>query len=302
MRTNAIIRIILFVFLIILLLGILAVGIGAYTFSFLPGWFSRWAGYDAWGDDALMATVAPDGSGDASVAIPADAIKALDIQWVSGSITIETADTDEITISEPAGLTEDEQLRYRVSGDRLIIAFCREKFWSSHFFSFGTNFGARKHLVVTVPQDWDCRELSIDAVSADCTISNLSIGELEMDNVSGTYRLNDLNCQEVSFDTTSGGITYTGTLTYFDCDSVSGDCALQLSNTPRKVSHDAVSGDCILTLPEDAGFTAELDSLSGQLSSEFKDSVTRNGKLIRGDESCEIDSDTMSGDLTLKVG
>ena len=57
----------------------------------------------------------------------------------------------------------------------------------------------------------------------------------------------------------------------------------------------------VLTLPADCGFSASMDSLSGNITTEFE-TTNVNGSYVYGDGSCIIDADTMSGNITIRKG
>ena len=119
----------------------------------------------------------------------------------------------------------------------------------------------RKNLVVTVPAGWAAEDISIDNVS----------GELDF---SGFCR-----SAEVS--------------------TVSGDCTLTLTSAPNSIDLDSVSGQLVVALPENTGFTANLDSLSGKLYSDF--ATTYQDDTMRYlDGACKISMDSVSGDLRIR--
>lgn len=71
---------------------------------------------------------------------------------------------------------------------------------------------------------------------------------------------------ELSADTTSGSLTLDGAFETIDFDTTSGALHLTTSILPRDISCDTVSGGVTLTLPENGGFSATLDSVSGDLT------------------------------------
>ena len=79
-------------------------------------------------------------------------------------------------------------------------------------------------------------------------------------------------------------------------DSVSADCVLNLSNVPTSVDMDGVYGNLEISLPENAGFSARLQSASGKLSTDFEG--TRNGKsFVSGDGACKVTVSGVSGNV-----
>lgn len=263
MKGSAITRIVLYSILLLLLIGILLAGLGVglaiRTLDYLPG--LHWGGMSG-------GTVAESGS------VAAEQIREIEVEWVGGSITIEPGDTDTITFSESSYGSGCEPMVWKQSGSKLHIQFNNLR-WS-----IGIHVAYEKDLVITVPRDWIGQELDISCVSADVTVR-------------------DGNFYSVDFDTVSGDLRYTGRLDTLDCESVSGNCIAVLTQTPSELSLDSVSGNLDVTLPEDTGYTATIDSLSGKLSSEF---LTAWGDHTYGDGRCRIDADTLSGDLRIRKG
>lgn len=222
-------------------------------------------------------------------------IRQLEIEWVSGSITIQTADTDTITFTENYYADDAKPMVWKQSGDKLILQFQESGFSIS---LFGNNT-VSKDLTVTVPADWSCDELSIDSVSAEINAAGLVCDTMDLNNVSGTCSFEDCMVQELELETVSGKVTYTGILDSLDCDSVSADCEIHAQNSPSQIDLDGVSCDLILYLPEGCGFTVDTDSASGDFESDFS-TTSKNGKYIYGDGSCKISADSVSGDIIIR--
>ena len=278
MRTNAIIRIVIFSLVIFILLGILAVGLGIGMFIFRvdSGYSGTYSGTQA-------------SSGEVSAA----EVQNLNIEWVNGSITIQPGDTDTITFAETGNFSDNEQLVWQQSGNTLTIQFSKPRV------SFGIEFDGSKDLVITVPQDWQCEELDINSVSAKIEVSNLTAYEIDLENVSGNCIFENCGTNELTVETVSGNVTYDGTLYTMDCSTVSANCTLKTNACPRELSLDSVSGDLILELPEECGFSASIDSMSGSISSEFESTATKDYHT-HGDGSCRITADTLSGDIIIR--
>jgi len=275
MKRNAIVRIIIFSFIILILVSILLVGLGAGMYTYRVDYQS-----EAY---AL-------GSGE----IPANEVKDIEIEWAAGSITIETADTDKISFHESGGKDSDPMV-YQQRGDKLIIEFQTGKV------VFGFTSAHSKDLVVTVPNDWTCSELSVDAASADLTVNGMNASDVELNMASGDSQFTRCNIYELSMDCASGEVIYDGTLYVLDCDAASGKVSAVFDNIPKSINFDGASADLELTLPSNAGFTVEMEGLSSDFSSEFE-TVRTNGRYICGDGKCSIEVDGLSGDLTIRKG
>lgn len=283
MKANAIVRIVLFsiaiVILISILLGVLLVHEFAYNFdwSILSGEFSQ----------VNEGTLASSGS------VSADGIRDIEIEWAAGSVTLRPGDTDTITFFETDGLSEKDKMVWRQTGDKLVIHFSQTENY------FGINIDRSKDLLITVPRDWVCDDLEINAASARVDITNMTINGVNFNGASGDCHFSNCHVGELDVDTASGNIRFTGTLESLDCDAASASCIIHVTNVPLRIEADMASGDLDLTLPEDCGFTVSLDALSGNFSSDFA-TTTQNGNYVHGDGSCRISVTAMSGDVTIR--
>lgn len=286
MKTNAIVRIVLFSLAILVLLGILLAGLAANLLRFIPGEIDN----DMDTDPIVGGNLASSGIVDAAK------IKEIEIEWVSGSITIQPGDTDSIEFSESEVTKEKYKMVWKQSGSTLKIQYCKD---SVSFPSFGINVDVSKDLVITVPQDWVCDSLEIDAASATVNISNMTISEMEFDGASGACTFENCAVGELSMDTVSGDVDFSGTLNVLDFDGASASCRIQVTNVPNMIDIDTASGDLDLYLPEECGFSCKLTSMSGNFTSDYS-TTTQNGHHVYGDGSCRINVDAMSGDVSIR--
>lgn len=270
MKTNAIVRIIIFSIVILLLLSILGVGIAAKILMV---------------DRITYA----DGSETSSGSVDADTVSKLSIDWISGSITIRPADVTEITFTEQIDGSTDPMV-FLQAGDTLKISYWKDQ----NRFPFGAI--PDKDLLIEVPRNWQCDLLEIDTASADVDAEGLTFGKVEFDGASGEFDFRECVVDSMDVDTASGDIRFNGSLNTLECDAASADCELVLRNCPNRIDLDTASGNLDLTLPENCGFTANMEALSGRLDSDF--AVSRvDDTLICGDGSCRIDISAMSGDV-----
>ena len=129
-------------------------------------------------------------------------------------------------------------------------------------------------------------------------VRDLSLEDLEFQGVSGKFDLENCKIGELSMETVSGKVTMNGQVREVECESVSANCELELTNVPREISMEGVSGSLELTLPAEAGFTVKMDGLSKNLDTDF--AVTaRDGKFIAGDGRCRIEIEGISGNARI---
>lgn len=275
MKTNAIVRIVIFSIVILVLLSILGAGIAASQF------IARW-------DSSFTSS---EGTASSTGTVNADEIRTLSIEWAAGTITICPSDVSTITLTETCG-NNDDPMTWTQTGSTLKISSLKDY----GFFHVGNI--PSKDLLIEVPRDWECGTLEIDTAAADLIVENLTIYKVDFDGASGVFEFNGCNVDAIEIDTASGDIYFDGSLNTLDCDAASADCEIILTNHPARIEMDMASGDLDLTLPGDCGFTANLESLSGSLNSDFEVSHTGKG-IVAGDGSCRIDVSAMSGDVTI---
>lgn len=288
MRTNAVIRIVAYSLAIILLLSIL-IGVLFFGLYFNGGRVQTYRS-----EENILPT-----EGQVTQFQFSDDIKNIEIEWVSGSITVRPRETvNGIYVAEHMGNDVTKTMVCKQSGQTLKIQFSDE---SIKFPSFGINVDYSKDLTIDVPADWVCNSLEIDTASAEVVVENITMEEFDFDGASGICRLNDCNVEEIDIDTASGNVYFTGTLDVLNCDAASADCSITAFNIPRSIEMNAASGDLELVLPPDTGFTCSMDTMSGDFESDFEFG-RHDGVYIHGDGDCEINVSAMSGDVSILKG
>lgn len=276
MKANAITRIVIYFVLILVLLGILLSGLGVGVLRFDLGGLSG-------------EYITGEGAVDAST------IENIEIEWVSGDIDIHVATdgSDQIRFSESGNAGEDLRMVWERKGTTLIIKYSKPSI------RIGFISTPDKDLDVIFPAGWYCDNLDLSTVSGSVNITLLSANEIELESVSASCKL-DCTAKDVSLNTVSGKVEYHGEVETLECESVSADCSvILLDSVPERLTLNAVSGDLIVGMTETMGFSATLDSLSGNIYSDFN-TTTQNGKKIYGDGSCQISADTVSGNINIK--
>ena len=278
MKRNAIVRIVLYSILALSLVGVL---IGGIAFK----------GYTAPGVVIRSSTVAP-------VVLQnhfdAQDIDRLKIDWAAGKIVIVPVEGSQIAVTEEL-LGEDDEMVLKLDGSTLYVEYSEN--------AVSLNFGSthKKNLYITVPQDWICKELEIDAASATVQAELLTIQKVESSTASGNHTFRDCKVEKLKLETVSGNLDYSGTLDKLDFGGVSAQADVVLNNFPKSIDVETVSGDLNLTLPKECGFTLEKDSVSGHFSSELE-TRKENGKYVYGDGQCKIEVEGVSANITIRKG
>ena len=296
MKRNALIRIILWSFVLLVLIGLFG-GLMEDAFDHVP---ERTRYREQAPTEALVpAETVYSGSTGGKQAFPVS-ITGLEIEWVVGDILIQSGDTDEIIVKEEGVSDPKYTMVLRQQKDTLKIIFCEEE-GIGDFIGFGSSADLSKDLTITVPKNWICDSLEIGCASATVEVNDLTIREVDFDGASGTCEFENCHVTEMDIDTASGDVRFIGSLLTLDCDAASADVYAVLSNIPSRLDLDTMSGDLDITLPADAGFALSIDAASSDFESDFE-TINKNGNYVCGDGRCRINVSALSGDVSIRKG
>lgn len=226
-----------------------------------------------------------------NVSFDASDVKKLHIEWVSGNVTVKTADQHNVTFR----VDGDSALpfSYRLNGNELELRYpADDVIWKPAWGS--------KNLTITVPQSWYARETRIEVTSAVVEVDGLSTEELKLDSTSGPITASGLCCDQIVASTVSGSVILEGTAEELKLDTTSGRCQAELDERVREIELDSVSGELELILPESLGFEAEVDTVSGSFRSDIPTTASSKGVYTCGNGECGISVDTVSGSITIQ--
>lgn len=281
MKSSAIVRIVIYVIVIILLCGLLAIGLGISRFG-LP--FSIPIHFG--GRDDLTA-----GGG----SVNADLIENIEIEWASGEVILRAdPESESITFAEKGSTAEKWPMGYRVKGNTLLLCFSAE-----NTFQFGFSSSGSKTLEITVPADWVCNKLEIDSAATDATVTDLTVRKIDLDSAANQFTFENCHISILDVDGASNKLEVTGYLEELDCDGMSTKITAVLTNTPDRVDLDGMSSKLDLTLPDDCGFYVKMEGLSNHFTSDF-DTQIQNNAYIYADRRCQITVDGMSSEVVIR--
>jgi len=148
-------------------------------------------------------------------------------------------------------------------------------------------------------------DLSVDTGSGDVALSGVKTTNLSVDTGSGNVRVNSLTASALEVDTGSGDVTVLGAaVRVVNIDTGSGDIEVGLTTGIDDLSVNTGSGDVDVSAPGSLGATVEIETSSGDITTEFPLQVTRKGRDglsgTIGNGKGRISIDTASGDVTLK--
>ena len=220
--------------------------------------------------------------------------RSIDIEWISGSVTVELYDGEGIELKEALadGGAVSVPMEWRVDEDDSTLDILSQPKLLS--------VSEEKHLTVKLPRSMVLHELDVETVSAAVSVDltdedTLTLNELDVTSISGTVYVNAANAGEISLSTTSGAISGSVRTQNLEADSISGSVELTLDVLPTELDMETSSGPVTLTLP--AGNTApslfvEFRTTSGQFTSDVP--VTH-----MKDAPWELK--TVSGDVTIAL-
>lgn len=325
MRTAGIIRIIVGLVIAVLLTAILVVLLTGNNilsrFGVRDGWVERVFERSTYtsggiGDDAGETVVSD------VARVSAAGIRKIKIEWVAGSVDVRIGSGSEIVFSEASSrsLTERQRMRYTVTdGGVLQIRFYDELDNIFNWFNVDSNMPA-KTLTLELPASLigQLAEMEIETVSASIDLSgayalktdlstvsggilcaDVAVDELELSSTSGAIVCENSTARELEMDTVSGSIRAAGEFVKADAETVSGSIKLAFANVPQKIEVDGVSGSITISLPENAGFTARLDTVSGSLSCAFAGTLG-DDRVTVGDGSASYRFNTVSGSVNIE--
>ena len=268
--------------------------------------------------------------GDAEIT---DTVKNLDVQWSSYRVEVVYHKGDGILLTEDTGaeLSEEQRMHWKLDGDTLRVRF-------SGGGIIMLPSGTRKNLTLSLPEDFRGETIAISVANADVVSDTLRAKRLKIDSSSGDISVGAENISSVELSNASGRIDlrHTGTSQYVTLQSSSGAITAELDSVEKldaetasgdvKVSAasladveadsssgeisltvreymaacriDTASGEVTLKLPETLGFTAEVDTASGDFESDIA-LKHRGDSYVAGDGNAEIEIDTSSGNISI---
>lgn len=273
---------------------------GHVTTTSTPGWvvmdYVELAAENSVVETTVTEEIGPPILGGTFVSI--DQLTEISIDWGAGDVIIRRGNTKDVNVVEDAPDKAKPMVCVLKDNNRKLDI----QFQESRPFSWGFNFGSdlkSKDLIITVPMDFDLRELDIDMASGEVRLEGLTIDEIELDCADVACILEDCAVRSLDVDTASGDIRFTGSLEELDLDSASADFVGTFTNTPRSIDMDGMSGALDITLPDDKGFSAKVDGMSCRFTSDYP-TTTLNGAYVYGEGFCRINADGMSAEVIVR--
>lgn len=220
----------------------------------------------------------------------ADTVKNLDIHWTAGKVRIAYHSDQTVLLRETSkkSVSPDMEMRWWLDGDTLRVQYAKSGFR----FAF---LQPKKELTVTLPENISLKNVGISVTSADMEIPSLKAEDLKLSAVSGDISA-DADVKTAGMTVTSGDIQFSSREcedTQISCTS--GNIRVDLAAL-KSLQVDATSGDVTASLPDSPGFTADLNTTSGDINTSL--AMTRQGSVyVCGDGSGKVEIHTVSGDI-----
>ena len=229
-------------------------------------------------------------------------VNTIQVNWVSGEITVIAHDGDMIEITERAqrDLRDDERMYVSVSGGTVEIRFLDRR---------GPNMNMRmpqKRLEVRVPAalSEDLSILGVGSTSGRVNIDGITATTLDVGTTSGAVNVSNITSRNVDINALSGRIAVTYAVAdSMVLDSTSGAVNVSDVNV-RELEIDTLSGSISVT--DSVAVDINLDSTSGRISATGTFDNIRGNSLsgsINIDSaavSSVVDARSTSGSVTLR--
>lgn len=221
-----------------------------------------------------------------------DDVKNIEINWVSGGITIVGTTSETLNVTENSEkLDNNKKMHYYLDGNTLRIEYAKSKF-------FGRIDSNYKKMQIEVPENI---AIKINSVSADIEIKDVTSKSLILESVSGHISISDLSTQKIEIEEVSGNMDI-NRISAIDIDisTVSSNVIMSVL-TLNNMELETVSGNVEVLLLSEFGFTLDYETVSGEFTTELP--CTKEGEKYKYlDGKFELDIETVSGNLKIKKG
>lgn len=225
---------------------------------------------------------------------PAGNVDNIVVDWVSGSIRVETWDGDEISYLVPSDEEKNNPTAYTLDKGTLTL-----RYQSGQTLNLGWGQSSKKDLLIRIPKHKNLVALTVNSVSANITLKDLVTNNLFVDTTSGSFTADNCTTAYLDLNGVSGSMDYTGSAETIRADTTSGKVSLRLENEPISLDFDSVSADLNLTLPKGTGFRCQMDSVSGKFQCEEPVLTLEDGSWQSGSGALDISADTVSGNVSV---
>lgn len=133
-----------------------------------------------------------------------ETLHAIDIDWVSGNISVIYGDVQVPTWTEKPVPSDDEpqlKMHYSIQHGKLVIKYCQSGRWKIKKDSW------KKDLVLTLPRNTAYKDIEIETVNGDVTVS-VRADKVSVETVNGDVQVQNLMpAREIDIESVNGALT-----------------------------------------------------------------------------------------------
>lgn len=244
-------------------------------------------------------------------------VESIEITWLAGSVNLAIdrapdgnpvydANKEYLIRGEEesrGGLLDNERMTWQLRNGVLQISYGPTNWGLS-----GCSDLDAKHLTLTIPEEIAARSfesVSLTAASGEYNLGAFGCQNLSIDLASGRVKGDGVDAKNLDLDVASGDVDLRGEfLNSVNMDVASGLVSVaSLSSCPAFTTIDVMSGQATLAIPDDSGFTAKVDKISGSFNCAFNGAwdAQADGLLVCGDGTKIMDVSLASGTVNLSV-
>lgn len=212
-----------------------------------------------------------------------DKITAIDIDYVSGDVTLNGSDTDKVTVKETSNkdLDDAHKVHTWVDGSTLYVRYCE----SAKSINFNN---INKKLELNIPGSQELDNLNVKISSGDLKCSGVTTGKLNANSSSGDVGIS-CKASDIELKVSSGDIV-------LDQEGMGG--SVNIKSSSGKVNYTQTgSNDQINIKSSSGGVNARVEKASGLAIDVSSGDIT-----VDADAVSDFTAKASSGDLDITLG
>ncbi|MBR4947885.1 MAG: DUF4097 family beta strand repeat protein [Clostridiales bacterium] len=212
-----------------------------------------------------------------------DKITTIDIDYVSGDVTLNGSDTDKVTVKETANkdLDDAHKVHTWVDGSTLYVRYCE----STKKISFNR---IEKKLELNIPGAQDLDNLSIKISSGDFKCDGVTAGKLNANSSSGDVGIS-CKASDIDLKVSSGDIV-------LNQEGMGGSVNIKSSSGTVDYTQTG-SNDQIIIKSSSGGVKADVEK-----ASSLSIDVSSGAIAIDADDVADLNAKASSGDMNITLG
>ncbi|MGB7060772.1 MAG: DUF4097 family beta strand repeat-containing protein [Candidatus Zixiibacteriota bacterium] len=225
-----------------------------------------------------------------------EGIHSINIETVSGNITITPGKTDKLTVELINDLDDPEQLDPELEADEGELSI-EENFTGRHV-------RGKTHWTVYLPKSGELRLIECSTASGDILFEGFEVDFIETESASGEVSINSLTAKELELSTASGAIMLEDSKADFvEANTASGRISAS-SVRAKEIDFSTASGkieveDCDAKIMETSTASGKISV--GSVTAEELELSTASGRIIV--EECDVEvlteASCASGDVEI---